>query len=205
MFSPRFLIISLGNPAPYSETLHSAGHLALNSLQALLHDTQPRFTSDRHGKKSCLASVGPKYTMLQSPTLMNVSGPWVSKAWREILQAHTEQGLSPSDLSLILAHDDLEEELGVVKTRKWNASHRGHNGVKSVNGSLRHTDYKDSKLARISIGIGRPGERDKGTVSDYVLRPMTKFQKDAIQSQVGAGVLKCLEEMERQWEKDSQS
>ncbi|KAI0095977.1 peptidyl-tRNA hydrolase [Daldinia grandis] len=199
MFNPRFLIVSLGNQAPYYECLHSAGHFALASLQRLLSPTQPPFTSERYGGKSCLASTGYMYTMLQSPTQMNISGPWLAKAWKEMLQNHQ---LKPSELSLVLVHDDLEEDLGHIKTRKWNASHRGHNGVKSVNASIKPANFPGAYWSRISIGIGRPDARDHTSVSDYVLKKMTRYQKDIIVSEAGPRVLECLHEIQEGWERE---
>ncbi|KAI0835812.1 peptidyl-tRNA hydrolase [Hypoxylon sp. FL0890] len=199
MFNPRFLIVSLGNQAPYYECLHSAGHFALASLQKLLGPAQPSFTPERYGGKTCLASAGLTYTMLQSPTQMNVSGPWLAKTWRETLNNHQ---LKPSELSLVLVHDDLEEDLGRVRIRKWKASHRGHNGVKSVNASLKPTDFPGARWSRISIGIDRPEARDQMSVSDYVLKKMTRYQRDIIDKQVGPSVLQRLRELQEEWEED---
>ncbi|EOO04031.1 putative peptidyl-trna hydrolase protein [Phaeoacremonium minimum UCRPA7] len=200
MFSPRFLVVSLGNPAPYADTLHSAGHLALVAAQKQLQGTQPPFSSSRYAKKSAQASVGPKYTFLQSPAVMNVSGLWVARAYREIL---ADSDVGSADMGLILVHDDLEEDLGVVKIRKWERSHRGHNGVKSVNASLRRADYQGSLWARISVGIGRPADRDQRSVSDYVLRPMSQHQKMVLAEKAGPGVVAALMELESQWQKDT--
>jgi len=199
VFSPRFLVISLGNPGVHYESLHSAGHIVLNAVQQLLPAGQPRFTSARIGKKASLASLGPKYLFAQSPTLMNVSGPWVAKAWKDML---AETGLAPDGLGLVLVHDDLEEELGVVKIRSWDRSHRGHNGVKSVNASLRPSQSAGPRWTRISVGIGRPGARDHSSVSDYVLRPLDRRQKSALQEQAAPAVLEALAEVESRWEKE---
>lgn len=197
MFYPRFLVISLGNPGPYIDTLHSAGHSVLLSLQRLLcAEQQPPFRSSRCGKKSSLLSAGPKYTLLQSPTLMNLSGPWVAKAWKETL---AEEGLTPANVSLVLVHDDLEEDLGVVKLRQWTRSHRGHNGVKSVNQSLQIGQQHGARWARISVGIGRPEARDYNSVSDYVLRKMSGFQRGIIEDKATPQVLSCLLELEDRW------
>lgn len=206
MSYPRIVLISLGNPAPYVNTLHSAGHHALTALRPLLAPSQPPFTSERHASKSVLASVGPRYALFQSPSLMNISGRWVSRAYRDLNSRWTmsDDAASPSQpatappppLSLLLVHDDLEEDLGVVKLRKWTSSHRGHNGVKSVNASLRPAEFPGAKWARLSIGIGRPAAREKAQVSDYVLREMAPFQMRALREEAGPGVLRCLQEWE---------
>ncbi|KAI1447024.1 peptidyl-tRNA hydrolase [Annulohypoxylon stygium] len=196
MSLPRFLVVSLGNQPPYFDCLHSAGHFALNSLQRILYQSQPSFSSERYGGKSCLASADDKYTLVQSPTQMNVSGPWFAKTWREVLQ---RSQLPVSDLCLVLVHDELEDELGRVRIRKWKASHRGHNGIKDINRVLNISDFPGAHWSRISVGIGRPESRDKTAVASYVLRKMTKWEKDVIEDKVGPSVLECLRELEQDW------
>lgn len=202
MFNPRFLVLSLGNQAPYLETLHSAGHMALNAVQKLTSTTQPSFSSQRIGKKAAQTSNGSKYIMAQSPTQMNVSGPWVAKAWKETL---AESGAKPNELGLVIVHDDLEEDVGVVKIRKWDRSHRGHNGLKSVNANLQRNNYPGSHWAKISVGIGRPEARDPDTVSRFVLKPMSKFQKEELGRKAGPGVIAALQQIEEEWRKEAET
>ncbi|KAI1747650.1 peptidyl-tRNA hydrolase [Xylaria castorea] len=192
MLSSRFLVVSLGNQAPYYDSLHSAGHFALAAAQKALAPSQPPFTSERYGKKSCLVSSAPPYTFVQSPTSMNVCGPWVLAAYREALQRHA---LQPSELALVLVHDDLEAAFGAVKTRGWETSHRGQNGVKSAKKSLDGLDYPRDRWARILVGIGRPDERTPDVVTEHVLRKMTSHEKRTIDTQVGPKVINCLREL----------
>ncbi|KAI5919060.1 peptidyl-tRNA hydrolase [Camillea tinctor] len=199
MFTPRFLVVSLGNQAPYYECLHSAGHFALAASQRLLAPSQPPFSSERYGGKSCLASPGRPYTMVQSPTMMNICGPWVAKTWKEMLANYQ---LKPSELGLVIVHDDLEEDMGIVKIRKWKASHRGHNGVKSILASLKSSEYPGARWSRISVGIDRPDSRDQDSVSDYVLRKMTRYQKDNINNRAGPGLVGRLRELQDEWEEE---
>lgn len=201
IFEPHFLVVSLGNPHPHGDGLHSAGHYALQSLRKELfrNHQQPPFSSERIGKAACQASRGPKYTLLQCPTLMNISGPWVARAWKEIL-AEMKQTHTP--LGLVVVHDDLEEDMGVVKTRDWETSHRGHNGLKSIKASMRPTDYADSRWAKIRVGIGRPAARDQNAVSNYVLRPMSKHQKAILSDKSGSPVLAALKSIEAAWVSD---
>lgn len=200
-FDPHFLVISLGNPPPHHEGFHSAGHHALQSLQTQLQRqySQPQFSSERVGKKAAQVSRGPKYTLLQCPTLMNISGPWVAKAWKEVL-AETSETKRP--LGLVVVHDDLEQDLCDIKTRDWDTSHRGHNGLKSIMASMRSTDYKESKWTKIRVGIGRPEARDHDTVSNYVLKPMSKYQKQLLSDKSGGPVLAALQQIEATWESE---
>lgn len=193
----RFLVISLGNQSPYYDTFHSAGHHVLNALQLLLGPTQPPFTPTRIGKKASLASIGPKYTLVQSPTFMNTSGPWVSATWKQLAGEGGEH--DPANLSLALVHDEMELALGVVKRREWGRSHRGHNGVKSVGAKLKKAEWPGSVWGRIGVGIGRPEERDAVAVSAYVLGTMSRFQRGVVEGEGAKGALRCLEEMEGEW------
>ncbi len=188
----RILVLSLGNKGQYSNTYHSAGHLVLDDLQPLLGPEQPPFTVQRVGGKSALASIGPRYVLLQSPTLMNVSGPWVAQAVREEGRGDAES------VGVVLVHDDLEEQLGVVKTRDWNRSHRGHNGIKSVNQSLRWDPSR--KWARVSVGIGRPEARGKTEVSDFVLSKVSPAARDVLRTKGARGVLAAIDALEQKWE-----
>ncbi|KAK4118172.1 peptidyl-tRNA hydrolase [Parathielavia appendiculata] len=190
----RILVISLGNPGEYRNTYHSAGHIVLEALQRQLSQDQPSFAPQRIGKQNTLASIGARYSLLQSPAVMNVSGPWVAKAYKEHL---AERGLAPSEVGVVLVHDDLEEELGVIKIRDWKRSHRGHNGIKSVNGALQA--HPAGKWARISIGIGRPDARDKASVSDFVLAKMPRSARDVLEGSGSRGVLQALIELETKW------
>lgn len=217
-FDPHFLVISLGNPVPYADCLHSVGHYALSVLQCLImpqyggHE-QSLFAKDILGKKAVRISQGPKYTLVKSPTLMNVSGLWVGRAWREFLQKN-EQRHPGRPLGLVVVHDDLEEDLCVVKVREWQRSHRGHNGLRSIMTHL-PSPAEDArgknvgkgspgrpsiKWTKIGIGIGpRPEARDPTTVSQYVLQPITTFQKQQLSSKSAPAVLEALEQIEAAW------
>lgn len=137
---------------------------------------------------------------------MNISGPWIARAWKEVLENHGDtQDQDPNrPLGLVIVNDDLEEDMAVVKVLKWAKSHRGHNGLKSIMASMKPTDYQDSKWARISVGIGRPEGRDATTVSDYVLKPWSKHQKELLFNKSAPGVLAALKEIEESWRSASQ-
>ncbi|KAI1299469.1 peptidyl-tRNA hydrolase [Xylaria venustula] len=194
---PRFLVVSLGNQAPYFDCLHSAGHFALSAARKALGPSQPPFTSERYGKKSCQVSSALPYTFIQSPTMMNNCGTWVHAAWRETLQKH---GLQPSELALILVHDELDAAFGVVKTMKWAASARGHNGVKSVKKSMDPFVYPSGRWRRITVGISRPVQRTSPVVAEYVLRKMTPHQLGKIDSEVGPEIIRSLRDIQDEWD-----
>ncbi|EMR67451.1 hypothetical protein MGN70_002579 [Eutypa lata] len=205
-FNPHFLVISLGNTGRYFETLHSAGHFALLSLQKAIvcgpsPESQPPFAPQQLGKQKCKGSSGNKYTLLQSPTLMNVSGRFVANAWADALKSNKELQ-QPRDMCLVVVHDDLEEDFGAVGVRKWKASHRGHNGIKSINSALNMNSFPGARWSRIWVGIDRPESRREDVVSNYVLSRLSAHQKGIIDSQVGLKVLACLEQLEMNWRSD---
>ncbi len=191
-FNPRFLVVSLGNPLPEYSSLHSAGHFALGGLPKVLR--QSGFQSGKVGKLSCFVSQGPKFTLVQSPTFMNVSGPFVAKAWQEMLKQH-----EAASLGLVVLHDELEKALGQAALVAWDRSSRGHNGIKSVKKALREDRYPQSPLVRIAVGIDRPQARDPDTVARYVLDPIPAAKQRVLEETVPWEVKTLLEELETDW------
>ncbi|KOS22518.1 putative peptidyl-tRNA hydrolase [Escovopsis weberi] len=125
---------------------------------------------------------------------MNISGPFVAKAWQEAVGKH-----DPASLSLVIVHDELEKDFGAVKLVPWDRSPRGHNGIKSVRKSLSQDRFPTSPFARIAVGIGRPEDRDPETVSRYVLDKMPGEKRRALEEEVPLQVAKCLLELEDEW------
>ncbi|KAG4030366.1 hypothetical protein MFRU_012g01060 [Monilinia fructicola] len=173
MSTPRLLICSIGNPAPYTNTLHSAGHTILSLLGPLLNN--PPFSKSRaHGNG--LLSPGYPYTLWKSTSLMNVSGVGVSSAWTTFLR----ESSSSDECRLVVIHDELELAPGKINVKAGSNSPKGHNGLKSIRDTLRGQPY-----TRIGIGIGRPESRDPGVVAGYVLRKMSVEEKRKIEGCVG--------------------
>ena len=127
--------------------------------------------------------------------VVDVLCAFVAAAYKEYVK---EQNLAPEEVGLVVVHDELEEKLGVVKTRMWQSSPRGHNGVKSVQKSLPHRP--DRSWARVTVGIGRPLERSKTTVSDFVLGKVPHDAKTVIEREASARLLEMLTQLERKWE-----
>ncbi|ETS77304.1 hypothetical protein PFICI_11178 [Pestalotiopsis fici W106-1] len=196
MAPPRFLICSLGNPLPAYNSLHSAGHFALQSFQRFLAPTQPPWTQAKRGGLECLESHSASYSLMQSPTLMNSSGPWVANVWQEMLK---KEGLETRDLGLVVVYDELEDPLGYTRLRSWNTSHRGHNGLKSTKAQLKKEKYPGARWFRISIGIDRPSSRERNVVADYVSRKMTDEQREIIQDNTGPRISACLGKLQEGW------
>ena len=189
-------IISLRNPgAAFANTLHSAGHIALRALRGELATAgeQPPFSRKPFGGQKTQASIGTRYSLVESPMLMNVSGPWVANVWKKIVR----EGFANSS-ALVVLHDDLELALGAVKSRNWTASHRGHNGMRSIHATHMKTPVAGAKWTRICIGIGRPESREKDAVSEFVLRKMSVAQRQKL-TDATRDVLSTIHNLERLW------
>ncbi|RDA90252.1 hypothetical protein CP533_4602 [Ophiocordyceps camponoti-saundersi (nom. inval.)] len=208
MSSPHFLVISLGNPLPKFDTLHSAAHYVVKGLPHALGQTPMR--EARLGSlPSCNISNGVRYTLIQSPVLMNLSGAFVAQAWRHF-RKHQQQrsSSSPSSppLGLVLVHDELESAEGVVSVLPWSRSARGHRGVKDAQAHLPPRQVcLTSPLARIAVGIGRPEERDVSTVVNFVMSRIPKSFKTALEGPVALQVACYLQMLQDCWKSEVES
>jgi PTH1 family peptidyl-tRNA hydrolase len=106
-------------------------------------------------------------------TYMNASGKAVAG-----LCAHFS--ILPNDL--IVAHDDLDLQLGRVKL-KTTGGDAGHYGVRSI---IEHVGTGD--FLRIRVGIGRPAS--KGEVVAFVLDPFTPDELPLVHAAIGNAVEK---------------
>ncbi|CAP85433.1 Pc20g01040 [Penicillium rubens Wisconsin 54-1255] len=201
---PRRLlfIASIGNPAPYYNTRHSAGHLLLDALKPLLETTLP--------------NTGLYHETWQSPTQMNITGPklvrrleqWATERASRLerianvaaTRASTSSSSSqPPNLpaqttyptTLIILHDELSIAQGkvrVVRGGPESLSLRGHRGLISICDTLRKKGLyprssgaskgvtgplADLSILRVGLGIGRPSSHETAAVSDYVLKTVT--------------------------------
>lgn len=168
------LICSIGNPGTtYANTLHSAGHTAVQRLADRLDF--PPFRKDRdHGNglvSQGMAPSGATWTLWQSTSYMNESGKGVAAAWRA-----WSRSLPDDDGRLVVVHDELEKPLGAITLKTTQgASAKGHNGLKSIKSLIGQTPFD-----RIGVGIGRPLSRDSDEVARYVLKKMTPNEKEKI-------------------------
>ncbi|CAG8977953.1 hypothetical protein HYALB_00001834 [Hymenoscyphus albidus] len=184
MASPiRLLVCSIGNTAPYNNTLHSAGHSVLHVLQRSLK--YPPFRATKSYGKG-IVSEGCPLTFWQSKSAMNVSGTGVKSAWRKFKNV-----AGPENARLVILHDELELQLGAVKVRDGSSSPKGHNGLKDIGAKL-----AGQKYTRIGVGIGRPESRDRTAVASYVLKKMSPMELAKVEGAwvEVAGALKKMQE-----------
>jgi PTH1 family peptidyl-tRNA hydrolase len=144
------LIVALGNVgSEYELTRHNFGFLLLDKVidDYKLTAVGTKFKSEVFSGEI----AGKKVLAIKPQTFMNLSGIAAS-------QAASFYKISPE--KIIVLHDDLDLELGKIKT-KIGGGHAGHNGLKSLDEMI------GKNYARVRLGIGRP--QHVSAVSDYVL------------------------------------
>ena len=145
------LFVGLGNPTPDSENnRHNIGFKIIDSInkEFKLSKQKPKFkglltTGNINNKK--IYAIKPL-------TFMNNSGICI----RELIEYFKIDAKN-----IIVFHDDLDIELGKIKT-KFGGSSAGHNGIASIDKFI-GKDY-----SRVRIGIGKP--KNNIEVADYVLQ-----------------------------------
>lgn len=164
--APEFLIVGLGNPgAEYEFTPHNLGFMVIAKL-AERHAI--RVTRKENPSFVGLGSIQSKEVVLAQPqTFMNLSGGAVKGLMEryEIAPDH-----------LVLVYDELALPWGSLRVRV-NGSSAGHNGVKSVIGSLGTDEF-----IRLRIGIhpDRPVDGMK-----FVLAPFRRADVKDVEEAVG--------------------
>ena len=145
------LFVGLGNPTPDSENnRHNVGFKIIDSINKKfsLSKQKPKFkgllTTGNIGDEKIYA--------IKPLTFMNNSGICI----RELIEYFK---IDAEDV--IVFHDDLDVELGKIKT-KFGGSSAGHNGIASIDKFI-GKDY-----SRVRIGIGKP--KNNIEVADYVLQ-----------------------------------
>ena len=186
-YRARYLLIaSLGNPSPYTNTLHSAGHHLLDALRSYLaFPAYSKMLLRAQFKTHRISNSSRHETLVlwQCPSSMNVSGKSVQDihaTWQRWLrqQSHGKGTRATDEAKLVVLHDELEAELGKIRVRQGGSA-KGHNGIKSV---ATHLQGGMNGFVRIGVGIGRPQSRDPDVVSDYVLREMTQREIEKVRA-----------------------
>lgn len=155
------LWVGLGNPgAKYAGNRHNVGFMALDRI-AEDHGATP-WRSKFQGEISEARFGSEKVWLLKPATFMNLSGQSVGEAMRF-------HKLEPGDVTVF--HDELDLAPGKVRL-KQGGGHAGHNGLRSIHQHL-GPDY-----ARVRIGIGHPGHKDR--VAGYVLSDFAKAEGEML-------------------------
>ena len=152
------LFVGLGNPSPnFENNRHNIGFKIIDAINQKfgLSKQKPKFK----GLLTTGTINGKKVYAIKPLTFMNNSGICI----RELIEYFKIDAEN-----IIVFHDDLDVELGKIKT-KFGGSSAGHNGIASIDKFI-GKDY-----SRVRIGIGKP--KNNIEVADYVLQ---NFNEDEV-------------------------
>ena len=159
------LIVGLGNPGTvYQNTRHNIGSVSVRffAKQQKIVLKKGFFSP---ASSSRLKIAGKEAILAVPLVFMNLSGVAVAA----LVKKHR---VSPDDLLVVF--DDLDLELGRIKI-KADGSAGGHNGIKSVIGSIGRDDF-----CRLRLGIGRP--KKGADIAGYVLSDFPKRDMKTVES-----------------------
>jgi PTH1 family peptidyl-tRNA hydrolase len=159
-----WVIAGLGNPgSKYSATRHNIGFRVIERLSEQYNITLEERDVYMIGRG---AIEGVNVILLKPLTFMNRSGLAVKK----ILKKANIYADNLMD-RLIVVHDDLDIDTGVIKIRRGGSS-GGHRGIESIIQELGTKDF-----VRVKVGIGR----DKTIpVEEYVLQNFKSSEKNLV-------------------------
>ncbi len=157
------LWVGLGNPGPrHAANRHNIGFMAVDRIAA-----DHGFAPWRRAFKGLVAEGrfgSQKVLLLKPETWMNLSGESV----RAALDFYK---LAPADVTVF--HDELDLAPGRCRV-KQGGGHAGHNGLRSIHARL------GEGYARVRLGIGHPGDKDR--VTAHVLGDFARADADWLEA-----------------------
>ena len=161
------IFVGLGNPTPeYAATKHNVGFMLADKLAEKISAENWREKFNALVAESFLD--GEKILIVKPQTFMNLSGEAVAP----IVNFYKIDAAN-----LIVAHDDMDLPLGMIRLRPKGSS-GGHRGVESI---IQHLGTQN--FPRVRIGVGRPPEN--WTVNHHVLSPFTQEDAEKISTAIG--------------------
>lgn len=165
-----WLVVGLGNPGPtYAGHRHNIGYLVVDELAKRLGGGS--FKSHKTGRADVvegrLMPGGPRLVLARPRSYMNeIGGP--TKALTTFYKVAADH--------VVAIHDELDIPFDTMRV-KLGGGDNGHNGLKSIRGSLGTGDFY-----RVRVGIGRPPGRQE--VADFVLSNFSGAERKALPFQV---------------------
>jgi len=162
-----YLVVGLGNPGEkYARNRHNIGFMAADeivrrhSFSAYRAKFQGEIAEGKIGTEKVL--------VLKPQTFMNESG-------RSVKEVITFYKIAPEDI--IVLHDELDLAPGKLRVKRG-GGHAGHNGLRSIHAHV------GEGYARVRLGIGHPGSKDR--VTGHVLKDFAKADQDWMIPQLDA-------------------
>jgi PTH1 family peptidyl-tRNA hydrolase len=154
----KYLIVGLGNIGPeYADTRHNIGFMILNEFAK---QESAKFYNMRLAYYTEVSYKARTLYLIKPTTYVNLSGKAVNH-WMTTLKIPVE--------NVLILLDEIALPFGTLRL-KPKGSAGGHNGLKSIEATLGHTEY-----ARLRFGVGN--DFPKGRQVDYVLNG---FDKDEL-------------------------
>ena len=163
-----WLVVGLGNPgSEYAKNRHNVGFIVADLLAGRLGAKFSRHRRAVAQVAEARVGVGadaPQLVLAKPLTYMNLSGGPVA-ALRQFYKVPLAQ--------IVAVHDELDIPYGQLRL-KLGGGEGGHNGLRSMSGSLGGKDY-----LRVRFGIGRPpGRQDP---ADYVLSDFSSAERKELE------------------------
>jgi PTH1 family peptidyl-tRNA hydrolase len=178
----EYVIVGLGNPgSEYEATRHNVGRMTVLALQEKWCTSDWRDDKKLHAKISQgVTSKGTKVRLVLPDNYMNRSGGSVVPLIKNKKQIER----------LIVVHDDIDLGVGTIRIVQ-NRGAGGHNGVRSIERALKSKAYIRVRLGVIPTTPTGKLKKPKGEkqVHDLILKPLTKKQKEEIDTIVARAVL----------------
>ncbi len=163
-----WLVVGLGNPgSEYAKNRHNVGFMVADLLAGRLgakFSRHRRAVAQVAEARLGLGADAPRLVLVKPMTYMNLSGGPVA-ALRQFYKVPLAQ--------VVAVHDELDIPYGQLRL-KLGGGEGGHNGLRSLSGSLGAKDY-----LRVRFGIGRPpGRQDP---ADYVLSDFSAAERKELE------------------------
>ena len=158
------VIVGLGNPGrEYAATRHNVGWWLIDHLADVWHFDGWKKDDNSHIANGTVGGV--KVRLVKPQTYMNLSG--------QALKNFVRRPFWSPAKDLLVVVDEVQLPVGRIRIRP-RGSAGGHNGLKSIEGTLRSPEYP-----RLRIGVGPVPEGQEG-LADYVLDQFSKGERSAL-------------------------
>jgi PTH1 family peptidyl-tRNA hydrolase len=162
---PMKVIVGLGNPGKeYERTRHNVGWWVVDHLADVWHFDGWRKDGEARVANGMVGTA--KVRLVKPQTYMNLSGA--------ALRPYLRRPFWSAANDLMIVVDEVALPLGRYRFRA-KGSAGGHNGLKSIEATLKSQDY-----ARLRIGIAPGDPARRGNLSDFVLDDFGKHEESVI-------------------------
>jgi peptidyl-tRNA hydrolase, PTH1 family len=155
------VIVGLGNPGKeYENTRHNVGWWMVDHLAEAWRFDAWRKDGEARVADGRLGNI--RVRLIKPQTYMNLSGA--------VLKPYMRRPFWAAATDLMIVVDEVALPIGRYRFRA-EGSAGGHNGLKSIEGTL-----KSQKYSRLRIGIKPENDREIGNLSDFVLGQFGKSE-----------------------------